>query len=259
MRKIISTTKVVLSALLLIPILLLVGCPSSCGETAQIQKNMTEGLKKIYGKEFVVSRPHMTGNPGFGYHYEAKAHPKDNPAIKFTVAYDVNQKGDYGENYLEMLWSYQGEQELNEILKKQYGDSFYIYTYWFRYYNKDFKSLSHSEVIKKCDGWAHIWIEYYVFSDNKIDKISEAEKIYNVMQNFFLKYHIKKYRIIVGYTSKYYETNKFFEIEIKNSSKTMDELIKEGKLTNYLDIEHLAMNDNEIKSVQIDDIISVFK
>jgi hypothetical protein len=24
---------------------------------------MTDGLKKIYGKEFVVGRPHMTGNP----------------------------------------------------------------------------------------------------------------------------------------------------------------------------------------------------
>jgi hypothetical protein len=201
----------------------------------------------------------MTGNPGFGYHYEAKAYPKDNPDIKFTVAFNMNQKGDYGENYLEMLWSYQGEQELKEILKKQYGDSFYVYTYWFRYYNKEYKSLNHSEVIKKCDGWAHIWIEYYVFTDDKIDKYIESNKIFDVMQSFLLKYNIKKYRIIVGYSPKHYEENNFLQTTIKNSTKTMDELLNEGILSNYLDIRHFANSDNESKMVNINDIMSEIK
>jgi hypothetical protein len=221
---------------------------------------MTEGLKKIYGKEFVVGRPHMTGNPGFGYHYEAKAHPKDKPEIKFTVAYNMNEKGDYGDDYLEMLWSYQGEQELREILKKQYGDNFYIFRYWLRYNNHEYKSLNHPDILKASDGWAHLWIEYYVFTNKPVVKKSEAEKIYNILDKFILKYRLKKYRIIVGYsTNKYKNNTDIYHQEYTNRGRSSDELYKDGILDNYIDIEQLAMKESEIIKLDINDVVSSFK
>lgn len=260
MRKKISTTKVVLSALLLIPILLLVGCPSSCGETAQIRKNMTEGLEKIYGKEFVVARPNMTGNPGFGYHYEAKAYPKDNPDIKFTVAYDMNQKGDYGDDYLQILWSHQGAIDLRNLLVKQYGDDFTILHYSFRYNNKDYRNLNHAEVLRKCDGNPFIWLEYYIFTDSKIDKKAEAEKIYIVLNNFILRNRIKKYRLIVGYSPKHCKGKSDIYIrENTKSMKSFDELYKEKSLFNHIDIMSSEFKDAGIKKDYISELFKSFK
>jgi len=249
----------ILFSILLLPSLLLGGCFSSCGETAQIQKNMTDGLKKIYGKEFVVGRPHMSGNPGFGYHYEAKAYPKDNPDVKFTVAYDMNQDGKYGENYLEMLWADQGEKELSKTLKSLYGDEYLIYIYSFEYYNRDYKNLNYSEVLKASDGWVHLWINYIVFTDKKIDKQIEAERVYRILDKLMLKNNLKKYRLIVEYFPIRYKQNDRFKKEIKKSGKSMDLLYQEGILTNYVDIEQLAMNESEIRNVELSDVISSFK
>lgn len=220
---------------------------------------MTEGLKKIYGKEFVVGRPHMTGNPGFGYHYEAKAYPKDKPEVLFSVAYNMNRKGDYGDNYLEVLWSHQGEESLKEILKSQYGDDFFVYIYSFRYNNKKYKLMEHSEVIKLCDGWANIWMEYYVFTDN-IDKKNEAKRIYEIMNKFLLQNNIKKYRIIVGYSQTKFKNNTSVYEKCKSiKNMSSDEIYKEKILINYFDYEQLANNHAEINKVTIKDIISAFK
>lgn len=252
-------SKILLSAFLLLSTIFLGGCFSSCGETAQIQKNMTDGLKKIYGKEFVVERPHMTGNPGFGYHYEAKAYPRDNPKLEFTVAYNMNQKGDYGENYLEVLWADQGEKEMREILRSLYGDDFLIYIYSFEYYNRDFKSLNHTEVLKASDGWVHLWIKYIVFTDKKIDKQIEAERVYRILDKLMLKNHLNKYRLLVGYSPRKYKINRYFENEYKRSGKSFSALYQEGILTNHLDIHKLEIDAAGIKKVDVEYIVSLFK
>jgi len=255
----ITSYRKLIFSIVLLPSLLLGGCFSSCGETAQIQKNMTDGLKKIYGKEFVVGRPHMTGNPGFGYHYEAKAYPKDNPEIKFTVAYDMNQDGKYGEDYLEQLWMYQGKHDLEIILKKLYGDNFLIYSYSFEYYNREFKNMNYAEVLKSCDGWVNLWIEYYVFTDKKIDKQVEAKIIYNLLDNLMLKNHLRKYRLIVGYSPTSYKSNRYFEINYEKSGKSVETLRQEGILSNYFDLMYLPKNGPEPKKLEISDIVSLFK
>lgn len=252
-------SKILLSAFLLLSTIFLGGCFSSCGETAQIQKNMTDGLKKIYGKEFVVGRPNMTGNPGFGYHYEAKAYPKDNPDVKFTVAYDMNQNGKYGEDYLEHLWMHQGKKDLKNTLKSFYGDNFLVYSYSFEYYNREFKDMNYAEALKACDGWAKLWIEYYVFTDKQIDRNVEAERFYNILNSLMLSNKLKKYRLIVGYSPMRYKYNGYFENEYGKSGKPLDALLKEGIISNYIDIEQLAMNESEIKKVELPGIISLFK
>jgi len=201
----------------------------------------------------------MTGNPGFGYHYEAKAHPKDNPDVKFTVAYDMNQDGKYGEDYLEQLWMYQGKKNLENTLKSLYGDSFLVYCYSFEYYNREFKDMNYAEVLKSSDGWVHLWIKYIVFTDKKIDKQIEAERVYRIVDKLMLKNHLKKYRLLVGYSPRKYKINRYFENEYKKSGKSLSVLYHEGILTNYVDIEQLAMNESEIKLVELSDVISSFK
>ncbi len=252
-------SKILLSAFLLLSTIFLGGCFSSCGETAQIQKNMTDGLKKIYGKEFVVERPHMTGDPGFGYHYESRAYPKDNPDVKFTVAYDMNQDGKYGENYLVMLWSHQGRQELYKMLRSIYGDDFIILTYSFDYFNKDFKSLNHSETLKASGGLVRLAIKYIIFTDKIIDKNQEADHNYKIMKHLIINNHLQKYHFIVGYSPMKYKYNKYFENEYGKSGKSVDELFKEGILSNYIDIIQVAMNTSEVNKVELSNIVSSFK
>ena len=220
---------------------------------------MTDGLKKIYGKDFVVGRPNMTGNPGFGYHYEAKAYPKDNPDVKFTVAYDMNQDGKYGEDYLEQLWMCQGKKDLENTLKSLYGDNYLIYTYSFEYYNRDFKTLNYKQVLKASDGWVHLWIRYIIFTDKKIDKQIEAEHAYNLLYNLMIKNRLKKYRFIVEYLPTRFKSKDYFEKEFIKSGKSMESLFQEGILINYLDIEQLAMNESEMRNVALSDVISSFK
>jgi len=249
----------ILFSILLLQSLFLGGCFSSCGETAKIQTKITEGLKKIYGKEFVVSRPHMTGNPGFGYHYEAKAHPKDNPDVKFTVAYDMNQDGKYGEDYLEQLWMYQGKKDLENTLKSLYGDNYLVYCYSFEYYNRAFKDMNYSEVLKSSDGWVHLWLKCIVFTDKKIDKQIEAERVYRIVDKLMLKNHLKKYRLLVGYSPLKYKINGYFDNEYRKSGKSLDVLYKEGILTNYVDIHKTTMKKTGIEMVDVEYIVSLFR
>jgi len=135
-----------------------------------------------------------------------------------------------------------------------------IYIYSTRFNNNDYKSLNYSEALKACDGWAHIWIEYYVFTDIHIDKKKEAEKIYKVLDKFILKNRIKRYFMIVGYSPKRYKTNTLiFHQEYSKNGKSKETSYHEGILSNYVNINQAVMNESEIKKVELSDIISSFK
>jgi hypothetical protein len=221
---------------------------------------MTDGLKKIYGKEFVVGRPHMTGNPGFGYHYEAKAYPKDNPDVKFTVAYNMNQKGDYGENYLEKLWTNQGKHDLEKSIRQIYGQDAYV-DYSFRYNNIKYKYLTHSEVMKVCNGLPAIDIQYYIYTHGNIDKKKEAEKAYNILKSNLLDYNIMRYFFTVTYLS-YSFKNEFekngYVISKDLDKLSFDDLHRSHKLINYLKVQQITLNPDEIKKVNINDVEKSF-
>ena len=232
----------------------------SNGKTEQVQQGMEEYLKKTYEKEFVVREPYLTGNEGLGYIYQTKAYPKGQPELEFFVEGDRSNTGAYIDGYLQVLWTYQGRQELEQALKQLYGSDFTVEKFEFRYNNPEYKDLKYSEVIKQCDGWAYIAISYAVFMDNKIDKKIEAQKAHKLIKSFLIDNKIKRYDLAISFhPAELKDSANNIANEINSHRKSLDDLYKEKKLINFIHIYDVALKENEIKKVYVDDIVKSFR
>ena len=55
----------------------------------EIQHNMQDYLETKYDKEFVVNRPSLKGNEGFGYNsYLSDAYTKEEPRVEFQISWN---------------------------------------------------------------------------------------------------------------------------------------------------------------------------
>jgi hypothetical protein len=107
---------------LVITAIVMGGLLMSCGKTEEVRECMTRYLNKTYETEFVVEKPYKRNLGVFGYDYEAKAHPKDNPKVEFEIRGDRDNSGHYVEDYLSTLWSYQGREDIDKLLRDIYGE-----------------------------------------------------------------------------------------------------------------------------------------
>lgn len=81
---------------------------------------MTEYLEERYQMEFVVEKPSLAGNEGFGNAWYADAHPKDDQSLTFGVAQDGNA---VMVTIMHELWTSQGKPEVEALVKSIYGEN----------------------------------------------------------------------------------------------------------------------------------------
>lgn len=215
----------------------------SDGKREEVQQNMKEYLERTYEKEFVVEKPVLKGNEGFGYKtYVAKAYPKEDRSLQFYAAWDIGEPGYYDDDYLKVLWSRQGTEELTGVLEGIYGEGNVIVEYELSYNNRKFKDCNYVEAIQKSKGNAFIDINYYVFSNNDIDKQKEAENIFKIYKQYILDYNTKMYFFNVDYVLK--ECKDEYDEILKDLNYDYDQLYQEGKIFNLLHLDDLSPADN---------------
>ena len=133
--------------------------------------------KKYVGEFEFVKKPYLTGNEGSAPIYQAKVIPASKPELEFFVECDRDNSGAYIDGYLQVKWTYEGEQEIKEKIKEVYGsETDFVLAYTFRYNNIEFKDLNHSEVLAKCNGNAYVDTSIDIFSDENSDKNIQVRK-----------------------------------------------------------------------------------
>ena len=164
-----------------------VGCGMVDKNRGVVQKGMEEYLKNKYESEFVVEKPMLTGNAGFGYKvYQAYAYPKDKPELRFVTKWDKGEPGKYDDWYLSNKWTSEGEVEVAKVLKEVYGEDVpYIYSYYLSTYRHNLLTpeeykMTYRDTLEKYVGDSSTTIKYVLFRDGEIDKKAEAEKVYEV-------------------------------------------------------------------------------
>lgn len=226
------------------------GSSISNQKSEQLKQEMNEHLNKKYGMEFeFVQRPKLVGNEGFGYNtYQAKAIPKGQPELEFIVAGDKSTPGVYVDYYLKSKWSNEGKNEIEKTIKEVYGsETDFILKYEFNFNDKEFKDLSHMQVLDKCK--PYVIITYDIFSDEKFDKNKEAEKAYKTMKPYLYDNKINNYMFIISFYSKEYK-QKYIALNGRLDEKSWDTLHNEGLYINYLNIDGHVEIKNAIDLVQ---------
>ena len=229
-----SFKKIYFILIICISIISMGGCSMNNKKSKEVQAGMKEYLSKKYGGEFeFVKKPYLTGNEGSAYIYQAKVIPASKPELEFFVECDRDNSGAYIDGYLQIKWTYEGEQEIKEKIKEVYGsETDFVLAYTFRYNNIEFKDLNHSEVLAKCNGNAYVNITVRIFSDKNFDKILESEKAYKILKPYLLDNKIDRYDFNVLFFTK--EFKKEYETNGNKYGKDFDVLNKEKKLINFL-------------------------
>ncbi|WP_425806712.1 hypothetical protein ACHOLT_06695 [Desulfitobacterium sp. Sab5] len=237
------------------------------GMIIEIHKNMSDYLRSTYGHDFVVEKPALSGNEGFGYHnYYARAYPKEQPDLRFIVNWEKN-KGVYDDNYLGTKWTKQGTEVMTRRLREVYGDDFWLEEYWLSYNDKKVKDLDYPDIISKYADKMRVDISYYVFLDNELDKKYEAERAYKILRQNFIDTKTLQFNFIVGYLLKNRKEDLFY---VFNSTKKGDgaraqsELYKTGILQNWLLVQYSKRlseehSDGFKKVNDINDLLDRFK
>jgi len=226
------------------------------GKSEKIRKNMADYLKNIHEKEFEVEKPYIFGNEGHGYNtYRAKAYAKDNPELKFDVAWDKGDPGYYYDNYLSYLWSFQGEEEIRAKLRELYGQEVYL-LYVFNTKKEGVKKLNHSEILSKYGDDSYFELKYYFFISGEFDKKVEAERVYKIFQNYITKNNVKYYHLVAYCFKESYRDEflrSFSDLPKFKREFSSEKLHAESKLVNAVFIN---IKDS-INS--IDDIVKILQ
>jgi hypothetical protein len=186
---------------------------SGCDDRPQkVQQGMKTYLQDRYGIEFVVGQPYVTGSMDTA-HYQAKAYPKGQPEIKFTVdemsrlheaskEYNPDYFRDY---YLKAKWNYQGTKAIEIKMREIYGESVDMRV------NYDFsgggyanRNLDFEKVFEKSkNSGSHIYLNYVIFMDEtQFNKETEASKSYSIIKPFVLDNKGADYTISILYIAK---------------------------------------------------------
>jgi hypothetical protein len=177
-----------------------------CDDRPQkVQQGMKKYLQDRYGIEFVVGQPYVTGSMDTE-HYQAKAYPKGQPEIKFTVdemsrlheaskEYNPDYFRDY---YLEAKWDYQGVQAIEKKMRAVYGESVDMkVSYRFSGGRFDQMNLDFDKVFKTNPG-SIISLEIVVFMDgSQFNNEAEAAKAFAILKTFILDNKSKHYHFDV--------------------------------------------------------------
>lgn len=234
-------------------------------ECEEVQQEMNEYLNKKYEMQFeFVKKPYISNikgiSFGFATHendtYEAKVIPMGKPELEFLIKRKKSKIGNYYDDYLKVNWTNEGKQDVENKIREVYGsETDFLLKYEFNFNEDEFKNLSYTEVLAKCDPPIHI--RCYIFSDEKFEKYKEAEKAYKILKSYLIDNKIDLYDFdIIFYTNKY---RKEYASNGNNSgNKSFDKLHEEGLLINYLvmyslkDSHHLEINNS-------DDLVKYFK
>ena len=222
----------------------------------QVRQQMTEYLTKKFEKDFVVERVVRTGNEGFGYNkFVGKAYPKDDPTMRFGVAWDVGTPGEYYDNYLSKLWSIQGKAEIAATLKEVYGKEIAL-QYKISLNKAELQGLSHSEVIGKYGNESVLNLSYFVFISGVVDRKTEAERVFKIFKRHVMDNKIEHYFVTAYYFTKEFENQfmkSFSDPEKFGKEFDSDRLHDAHKLVDKVQINNMTRPVRKI-----DDIISIF-
>lgn len=222
-----------------------------------VQKGMEKYLENRYGSEFVVEKPILTGNAGFGYNvYQAYAYPKDKPELRFVTSWDNGDPGRYDDGYLRVKWTAEGKVEVAKVLKEVYGEDVpFIYDYYLSTYRQDLLSpeefkMTYRDTLEKYVEDSSTRIEYVLFRDGEIDKTVEAEKAFEVYKRLIYDNSILQgYRIYIVYIPKEYKEEfmpRFNEAKNKQIyDYTPEKLFEEVHLINSLSIFGVSKNQKD--------------
>ena len=228
-------------------------------KSKEVQQGMTEYLNKKYGIEFeFVEKPYLTGNEGFGYKSQAKVIPVGKPELEFFVEEKNKNTGVYIDGYLQVKWTYEGKQEIEKKIREVYGsETDFDLRYTFRYNKEEFKDLSHTEVITKCNGNANIDIICYIFSDEKFNKYEEVEKAYKILKPYLIDNKINYYDFdVIVFKQKYKQ--EYVSNGNTTGKKSFDILHEEGALINFLKVYNLKQT-HPIEVNSSSDLIKFFQ
>lgn len=220
-----------------------------------VQKNMTSYLEKKYEKQFIVEKPHLTGNEGTGYNtYMTYAYPKNQPSFRFHVAWDIGEPGEYDDDYLTLLWSAQGKAEIGKYLNDIYDQDILLH-FKLNINNTKYKEANFSEVIKTNETRekGYFSLVYFIFIDGEINKDREAQRIYKVFEHYVSRYQPNTYAILVYFLSKDYEPEFrkiFADDERFRAEFQYDELREENKIINLviIDNERTVNSPEDVKN-----------
>jgi hypothetical protein len=214
------------------------GCSMNSKKSKEVQEGMNAYLSEKYGGEFeFVKKPYLTGNEGSPSIYQAKVIPASKPEMEFFVECDKDNSGAYIDGYLQVKWTYEGEQEVKKKIQEVYGaDTDFVLSYTFSCNNEEFKDLNHSEVLAKFNGDVYVNISIDIFSEENFDKNVESEKAYEIMKPFLLDNKINYYDFNVLFFTKEFkaEYDKNPKGNEYGKGKDFDVLYKEKKLINFL-------------------------
>ncbi len=220
-------------------------------DLAKIHSNMEQYLKNTYQKDFIVKKPKVTGNEGFGYNlYQAVATPIDNHKVEFTIAWDKRDPNKYEDTYLNKLWTYQGKDEVGQLLKKVYGYEVPFEYYFFYNYERldveknNLKKLNYKDIIEKHSNDIKCTIICYFFTNKDVDKKAESEKAYMFYKQYILNNKINDYFITNTYLVE--ELRNEFLTKLNNGTLNFNpnELYRENKLINSLRMNYKQNNNS---------------
>jgi hypothetical protein len=182
-----------------------------CDDRPQkVQQGMKTYLQDRYGIEFVVGQPYVTGSMDTA-HYQAKAHPKGQPEIKFTVdeMSRVNEAGNeykpeyFRDYYLKEKWNYQGSQAIEKKMREIYGESVDMkITYDFGKGGYAHRDLDFDQLFKqRLNSIISLRIELFIDS-TQFNNETEAAKAFAILKTFILDNKSKHYHFDVIFIDK---------------------------------------------------------
>jgi hypothetical protein len=200
--------RIVVCVFMAVLLLVLSGCDN---RSPKIHKLMSDYLRDRYGMEFVVGQLRARGDvPSTGC--AAKAYPKDQLHLEFTVHYQNNcyqgeiTRDELRDNFLSIRWSYQGKLEIEKKIREVYGDSAqFVVNYDIGGGDYKDRDLDYWQMMEQIHGTRGIMDELYytVFVDGaKFNKEEEAKKAHQILKTFVLDYRFTDTRFRVIYIDK---------------------------------------------------------
>ena len=234
-------------------------------ECKEVQQEMNEYLNKKYDMQFeFVKKPYINGLQALAYGeaahendtYLAKVIPVGKPELEFLIKRKKSKKGDFYDDYLKIKWTYEGKQDVENKIREVYGsETDFLLKYEFNFNKEEFKNLSYTEVLAKCN--PSIDIRVYVYSDEKFEKYTEAEKMYIILKPHLFDNKITNYGIGQYFYSKKYK-QEFISNKKHIEDMSNDKLHEEGLLINYIAIYSMK-SGHKLQINSSGDLVKCFK
>jgi hypothetical protein len=203
--------RVIVCVFISVLLLVLSGCDN---RSPKIHKLMSDYLRDRYSMEFVVGQLRADGDISSAG-CEAKAYPKGQPHLEFTVHYQNNcfrgeiTRDELKDNFLAKRWSFQGKLEIEKKIREVYGESAeFVVDYDIDGIGNEHRDLDYWQMMEKkretkrgIKGIGELY--YTLFVDGtQFSKEVEAKKAYQIMKTYILDYGFTDTKFIVTFIDK---------------------------------------------------------